>query len=100
MRGTTRRRRIRPAKRRRERPRQYTIRAVPDTVDAALRERARREGKSINQAAIDALREGLGLNGGERVYHDLDDLIGTWVEDPAFDEAIEYFEQIDEDLWR
>jgi len=33
-------------------------------------------------------------------YHDLDDLIGTWEEDPEFDRAIEAQRQIDEELWK
>jgi hypothetical protein len=30
----------------------------------------------------------------------LDQLAGSWVEDPAFDSAIQAFEQVDEALWR
>jgi hypothetical protein len=33
-------------------------------------------------------------------HHDLDDLIGTWQEDPAFDAAIADFERVDEEVWR
>ena len=33
---------------------QYTIRAVPDEIDRALRQRARRESKSLNAVVIDA----------------------------------------------
>lgn len=29
-------------------------------------------------------------------HHDLDSLIGTWRDDPAFDAAIRAFEQVDE----
>jgi hypothetical protein len=35
-----------------------------------------------------------------RVHADLDDLIGTWVDDPEFDKAIEEQDQIDEEKWR
>jgi hypothetical protein len=31
---------------------------------------------------------------------DLSDIAGTWVEDPAFDEAIEAQRQIDPDMWK
>lgn len=34
------------------------------------------------------------------VHHDLDDLAGTWVSDPAFDEAISAQRQIDADMWK
>lgn len=33
-------------------------------------------------------------------HHDLDDLAGTWVDDPAFDQAIEAMDQVDPALWR
>jgi hypothetical protein len=65
---------------------QYTLRSVPPAVDLALRQRARREGKSLNEVVLDALAHGAGLHG--PVYTDLDDGIGTWREDPAFDAAL------------
>jgi hypothetical protein len=34
------------------------------------------------------------------VFHDLDSLAGSWVEDAAFDKAVSAFEQVDEDLWK
>ena len=34
---------------------QYTIRGIPPTVDTALRQRAGQTGKSLNEAAVDAL---------------------------------------------
>ena len=33
-------------------------------------------------------------------HTDLDHLIGTWQEDPAFDLAIADFGRIDEDVWK
>ena len=33
-------------------------------------------------------------------HHDLDSLIGTWREDPAFDAAIRAFEQVDAEVWK
>jgi len=36
----------------------------------------------------------------KRVCHDLDDLVGTWVEDPVFDEVIREMDSVDADLWR
>jgi len=72
---------------------------MPEDVDA-LRERARAEGKSLNEAAIDALAEGAGLNGTRRKRRDLSDIAGTWKPDKAFEEAIAAQDQVDEDLWR
>ena len=77
---------------------QYTIRRIPDSVDRALREAAARRGLSLNEAAIDALARGLGVE--EQMHDDLDDLIGTWKDDPSFDEAIADQDRIDPDLWQ
>jgi hypothetical protein len=78
---------------------QYTIRGVPAFVDRAIRARAKKENKSLNQLALEALEQALGL-GQPKVHTDLDELIGTWVEDPEFDKAIEEQDQIDEEKWR
>jgi len=75
---------------------QYTIRGVPDHVDRALRARAKKENKSLNQLAVEALTEAARA---ER-YTDLDDLIGTWVDDPEFDKIMAEQDRIDEELWR
>lgn len=79
---------------------QYTIRAVPSSVDSALRHRAKAEGKSLNAVAIEALERGLELEAKPQVHTDLDHLIGTWQEDPEFDRAMKDFERVDEDLWK
>ena len=78
---------------------QYTLRGVPDHVDRALRERAASYGWSLNRVALEALEQGLGLEREERRFHDLDHLAGTWVEDPAFDQAIAEMDVIDEESW-
>jgi plasmid stability protein len=79
---------------------QYTIRNIPDYLDAALRDFARREGKSLNQVAVAALVRGAGLAERELVKRDLTDIAGTWQEDPAFDSAIAEQQKIDEAMWR
>ena len=79
---------------------QYTIRSVPAEVDQALRQRARRESKSLNAVTLEALARGLELDAAREVFTDLDDLIGSWQEDPGFDRAIAEFERIDEELWQ
>ena len=78
---------------------QVTIRRVPERVKQLLKELAKREEKSLNQIILEVLERGLGLAGEEIVYHDLDDLAGTWVEDPEFDKAIEEQHRIDPELW-
>ncbi len=77
---------------------QVTIRRVPERVKQLLKELAKREEKSLNQIMLEVLERGLGLAGEEIVYHDLDDLAGTWVEDPEFDKAIEEQHRIDPEL--
>jgi plasmid stability protein len=79
---------------------QYTIRGVPETVDAALRERARVAGKSLNEVAIEALSEGVGVANTKRKRRNFEHIAGTWKEDKAFDEAIADQHRIDEDLWK
>jgi ribbon-helix-helix CopG family protein len=80
---------------------QYTVRSVPANVDKALRRKADKEGKSLNEVLRDALiREAEGTGLPERVYTDLDDLAGSWVDVPGFDEAIQAQDRVDETLWR
>lgn len=79
---------------------QYTIRGVPAEVDNALRERARRYGRSLNAVALEALERGLGLTPDPARHHDLDSLAGTWVDDTGFDRAIEEMDRVDDEQWR
>jgi hypothetical protein len=79
---------------------QYTIRGVPERVDLLLRAKARESKKSLNQTTLEALQMGLGEPIEKKRNHDLDFLIGTWVEDPAFDEAMKEFSRIDEEMWK
>lgn len=79
---------------------QYTIRDVPLYVNEALRQRAKTEGKSLNQVAVEALTAGAGLGDKPVKYRDLDHLVGTWVEDPAFDEIIREMDRIDPEMWK
>lgn len=79
---------------------QYTIRAVSEAVDRAVRHRARTERKSINTVVVEALARGLELEAQSVEYADLDHLIGSWQEDPEFDRAVADFERIDADSWQ
>lgn len=78
---------------------QYTLRGVPPEVDRALRDRARREGISLNQAAVEALVRALGLGDRPVRHRSLDALRGTWYEDPDFERAVAEQHRIDESLW-
>ena len=79
---------------------QYTIRRIPKAVDDAVRERARVTGKSLNEAAVDALADGAGVKGTPRKRRDLSDIAGTWKPDKAFDAALADQDRIDKDSWR
>jgi hypothetical protein len=79
--------------------RQYTIRAVPTAIDRALRRRAKQETISLNAAAVEALARGLEIEAKPVIHADLDTLIGSWQEDPAFDLAVADFERIDPEAW-
>lgn len=78
--------------------RQYTIRSVPAAVDAVLREKAKRQHKSLNQVALEALSGGAGVSAEER-HGDLDGFFGSWVADKAVDKALEDQRRIDEGIW-
>ena len=80
--------------------RQYTIRSVPSAVDRVLREQAKRQRKSLNEVALEALRRGVGFDTPEPVFDDLDDLAGTWEEDPDFEAVIKRQDVVDRKLWR
>ena len=79
---------------------QYTIRNIPGALDAMLRDRARKEGKSLNEMVIEALARAMGFSKEPVRQRDLSRMVGTWIEDPEFDRAIEDQDRIDEDLWR
>jgi hypothetical protein len=79
---------------------QYTLRNVPPVVDRALRRKAARLSKSLNEVALEALALGAGVDQEAKEHHDLDFLFGSWVDDPAVDQALEDQRKIDEDLWR
>jgi len=79
---------------------QYTIRRIPKAVDNAVRERARVTGKSLNEAAVDALADGAGVKGVPRKRRDLSDIAGTWKADKTFDSVLAEQDSVDKDLWR
>ena len=79
---------------------QYTIRNVSENLDTALRRRAREQGKSLNEVAIEALARGTGISASRLRQRDLRDIAGTWRSDRAFDRALAAQDSIDEELWR
>ena len=85
---------------------QLTVRGFDDDLSGAMRRLAKREGISLNQAALRLLRKGAGLTDGARgadtIGSSLDHLIGTWtpVEADAMDAALQEFETVDEAAWK
>ena len=80
--------------------RQYTLRKIPDDLDRALREEARKQHKSLNQVAVEALQRAVGVAGEEPIKRrDLADVVGSWVADPVIDAALEDQRRIDPELW-
>jgi plasmid stability protein len=79
---------------------QYTIRNIPKELDRALRERAQREHRSLNEVVVEALRVALGQADVAVKRRDLGDIAGSWVEDPDIEAALAEQRRIDEDLWR
>jgi plasmid stability protein len=78
-----------------------TIRNLDPETDHALREKARKEHKSINTVVLETLRDGL-LPKRKHMHHDLDHLAGTWTteEATAFELSIEPLRKTDTDLWK
>ena len=85
---------------------QITVRGLDDELGARLRRLAKREGLSLNQAALRLLRRGAGLAEGpgraETVGDSFDRLIGSWTQADAdgMEAALEESETIDETAWR
>lgn len=79
---------------------QYTLRSIPAALDTLLRRRAREEGKSLNEVALEALMRGLGLSDAPLQQRDLSDVAGAWEADRTTDAILAEQRRIDPDLWR
>ena len=82
-----------------------TLRGLDSQLVAKLREEAEREGKSVNQTALDALRKQFGLDKARRfteVHRDLDHLFGRWDEDEfmQIQQKIDSEQRIESELWQ
>ena len=79
---------------------QYTIRNIPEQVDWLVRQQAKKTQKSLNAVLLAAIQRGVGAADEPVVFHDLDELAGSWVADPDFDSAMEAFESIQNNIVR
>ncbi|OIP90149.1 MAG: antitoxin [Syntrophobacteraceae bacterium CG2_30_61_12] len=82
-----------------------TIRGVEPEVADKLRLAAAEQGKSINQLALEMVKEGLGLKQARtfsREYDDMDHLFGRWNDDEfrEIHAKIEQERQVDQELWK
>jgi len=81
-----------------------TIRGLDDLTIKALKEKAKKEGSSVNAALVKLLQEELGIKKKKRtvVYNDLDHLAGTWSDKDykEFLQATADFAEIDENVWK
>ncbi|MDE0553794.1 MAG: antitoxin [Candidatus Poribacteria bacterium] len=82
-----------------------TLRGLDSQLVAKLKEVAEREGKSVNQTVLDALRKQFGLDKARRfteVHRDLDHLFGRWDEDEfmQIQQKIDSEQRIDSELWQ
>ena len=67
---------------------QYTIDRIPMHLDSGLRERARRDGRSLEDVVIDVLLVAMGLSSESAKKRTLGDLAGTWREDTETERAL------------
>lgn len=81
-----------------------TLRGIDEKTAEALRERAQKEGTSVNAVTLRLIRESLGLDKRKRnvIYSDLDHLAGTWSQEQAseFERNTAVFEKVDEEIWK
>ena len=78
-----------------------TLRNVPEELARELEHEKARRGASLNQLAIDLMKEALGLASNGKRSNGLAELAGTWSAEELeeFERATAQFEQVDEGLW-
>lgn len=78
---------------------QYTIRNVPPELDRAIKARAQKLGRSVNQVALELLGQGLAQ---PVRYRNLRQMAGEWTaaEAAEFDVFLEEHRQLDPEQWK
>ena len=79
---------------------QYTIRGIPPRFDVAVRRDATASHQSLNAVLLKVLERGLDLGPEPVRYNDLNDLAGSWVQDPEFDKVMADMDKVDEAMWK
>lgn len=77
---------------------QYTIRNIPEPVDAALRSVARKKGISFNSTVVEALEMAVGANGRQARNTNFDWIIGSGLKDDSFDESMQWLNKLPKDI--
>jgi hypothetical protein len=77
-----------------------TIHEIPVELDQALQAKAKAEGKSVNQVAIEALAQRAGMPAPAVIHHDLDWFIGGNFIDDETAKAIDDQRVIHPDDWK
>jgi plasmid stability protein len=81
-----------------------TLRGLDEKTATALKDKAHREGTSVNSLTLRLLKQSLGLEKPPRTttHHDLDRLAGTWnaADADEFSKATAAFATVDEGLWK
>ena len=81
-------------------PIQYTIRSIPPRLDRAIRQKAKKKGQSLNEALLEVLIKGTGMEQEMREHHDLDHFFGSWIEDSEVEKALKEQNRVDPKLWK
>lgn len=80
-----------------------TLRGIDEAIAKALKERAKKEGTSVNALTLKLIKEKLGIEKKKRCvpHHDLDHLAGTWTDQDVaeFEQAAAEFEKV-EAMWK
>jgi plasmid stability protein len=81
---------------------QLTIRNLPPELAQALERESQRLRESLEETAIELLRQALSQRTVREKSNGLARLAGTWTEEEheRFESAIAITEQLDEELWR
>lgn len=80
----------------------FHLRDIPSEVMHQLKQEAKRLRMSVNTLVLKMIERGLGFTSERPVHHELDHLANSWsaADERAFLENTQFFEKIDEDLWK
>ena len=73
---------------------------ISEELDSALRRKAVKDGRPVDEVAVDALKTAFGLSNPDTKRRELSDLAGTWLEDSQFDAIMLEQDKVDTEAWR